>query len=73
MKAKTAAAIIEMAKIASKEFAGVEDDGRPITVTIRADRNYDWCGLQDDYVEVTEDEFATRSLVRRKRRLFSTQ
>lgn len=58
MKAETAAALIEMMKVAAKQFAGVEDDGRPITVTIHPNRNYDWCGVQDNYAEVTEEEFA---------------
>lgn len=29
----------------------------PVEFTICGERDYDWCGVQDDYAEVTEEEF----------------
>ena len=55
MKAETAAALIELVRAATKHVTGKEPEG-PITVTICRDREYEWCGLTDDYAEVTEED-----------------
>ena len=55
MTASTAAALIELLRAATKHVTGRDPEG-PITVTICRDRDYEWCGLADDYVEVSETE-----------------
>lgn len=55
MKPETAAALIELIKCAAKQVTGKDPEG-PITVTICRDREYEWCGLADDYAEVTEED-----------------
>lgn len=55
MKAETAAALIELVRAATKQLTGKDPLG-PVTVTLCRDRDYAWCGLADDYVEVSETE-----------------
>jgi hypothetical protein len=56
MKAKTAKALTELGRAAARHV-GIPDEV-VITMEILPDRDYEWCGLQDDYVEVNEEEFA---------------
>jgi hypothetical protein len=51
---KTARAIAELGRAAAR-VAGIPDDV-VITMEILPDRDYEWCGLQDDYVEVSEED-----------------
>jgi hypothetical protein len=52
---KTAQAMAELGRAAAR-VAGIPDDV-VITMEILPDRDYEWCGLQDDYCEVTEEDF----------------
>lgn len=55
MNAKTVAALFEAGR-AGAELAGFPDLDVD-TIEILPDRDYSWCGVEDDYVEVTEDQF----------------
>lgn len=56
MTDQTATALLELGRVAARQH-GVPDD-QPIEMTMCPDRDYSWCGLEDDYVEVNEEELA---------------
>lgn len=50
---RTHEALQELGRAAARHF-GIPDDVE-ITMTVLPDR-YEWCGLDDDYAEVTEED-----------------
>lgn len=49
---RTVFAVGEIAQVAAHLYGVVG----PVEFTVCRPRDYDWCGLEDDYLQVTEEE-----------------